>query len=386
MKSPYFTEEHEMFRSTIQDFLTKEAIPHFKKWEEAGQIDREIFQKMGEMGFFGLDAPEEYGGLGTDFMYTAIFLHELGRAGNTGFATAVTTHAYLAMNYLIKGAAPHLKEKYLAPSVRGELLGALAMTEPFAGSDLKALRSTAVLEGDHYIVNGSKTFITNGHYCDYFVTAVKMEKGISMLVIDRNTPGVTTSKLQKIGMLSSDTAEIAFDNVRVPVENLLGEEGKGFYYMMESLQTERLTLSHCNMGLMERAIDLTLQYMNERQAFGQSINKFQALRHRMADIASEVEAYKQFINHTSWLFGHGEQVVKECSMLKLRTSELLKKVVDECLQMFGGYGFMEEYEIARMYRDVRVIPIYAGTSEIMREIIAKIIIDGHQYKSAYKGA
>ena len=288
------------------------------------------------------------------------------------------------MNYLVHAGTPFIKEKYLVPSVTGEKIGSLSMTEPFAGSDLRAIRTTARLEGDHYIVDGSKTFISNGYYGDYTVAAVKTEGGISMLVMDLDAEGITKSKLDKVGIRCSDTAELAFNNVKVPKENLLGEEGKGFYYMMESLQVERLTLAQSNMGLIEHALDITLQYISERMAFGQSINKFQVLRHRIADMASDIEAWKAFCHQTSYRLAQGEHVVKECSMLKLKTSDLANSIVYECLQMFGGYGFMEEYPIGRMYRDIRIAPIYGGTSEIMKEIIAKMIIDNKSYKPAYK--
>jgi len=386
MKSLYFTEEHELFRSTLQDFFKTEVTPYLDAWEKAGKVDRSVLKKMGEMGFLSLEVDEKYGGMGLDFLYTTILCEELGRTGSAGFTTVVSAHAYLAMNYLSHAGSPYLKEKYLVPSVTGNLIGSLGMTEPFAGSDLRALRTTAKLEGDHYIVDGSKTFISNGYYGDYCVTAVKMEKGISMMVIDLDSEGVTKSKLDKVGIRSSDTAELAFSNVKVPVKNLLGEEGKGFYYMMESLQVERLTLAQANVGLMQYVLDITLQYMSERSAFGKSIDKFQVLRHRIADMASDIEAWRSFMNHTSWRLTQGEHVVKECSMLKLKTSDLLNKIVYDCLQMFGGYGFMEEYPIGRIHRDVRVMPIYGGTSEIMKEIIAKIIIDKKEYKPVYNKA
>ncbi len=384
MASIYFTEEHQLFRDSLRDFLQQEVVPYLDEWEKNGKVDRGILKMMGEMGFLGLDVDEKYGGMGTDFMYTAILLEEMGRIGTLGFATTVVAHVYLAMNYLYKGGSAFLKEKYLVPSVMGKKIGSLAMTEPFAGSDLKSLKTTAERAGDHFIVNGSKTFITNGHYGDYIVTAVKTNKGISLLVIDNELEGVSTSKLDKMGLRCSDTAEIAFDNVKVPIENLLGEEGKGFYYMMESLQTERLTTAQICVGAMDYALELALQYISEREAFGKPINKFQVLRHKIAEIATEVEVWKQFMHHTSYRFVQGDFVVKECSMLKLGTADLLNKVAYDCLQMFGGYGFMEEYPIARLYRDVRVIPIYAGTSEIMKEIIAKIVIDKVEYKPAYK--
>lgn len=384
MKSLFFTEEHELFRSTLQDFFKAEVVPYINEWEKAGKVDRSIFRKMGEMGFLGLEVEEKYGGMGADFLYTTILCEELGRTGSSGFATTMSAHAYLAMNYLVHAGSSFIKEKYLVPSVTGEKVGSLSMTEPFAGSDLRAIRTTARLEGDHYIVDGSKTFISNGYYGDYTVAAVKTESGISMIVIDLDAEGITKSKLDKIGIRCSDTAELAFSNVKVPKENLLGEEGKGFYYMMESLQVERLTLAQSNMGLMHHALDLTLQYISERMAFGKSINKFQVLRHRIADMASDIEAWQAFCNLTSYRLAQGEHVVKECSMLKLKTSDLANSIVYECLQMFGGYGFMEEYPIGRIYRDIRIAPIYGGTSEIMKEIIAKIVIDKKSYKPAYK--
>lgn len=383
MQNLYYTEEHELFRSTLQDFFKTEVAPYVEAWEKAGKIDRSLFKKMGEMGFLALEVDEKYGGMGLDFMYTSVLCEEMGRTGSCGVATTISAHSYLAMNYLVHAGSPLVKEKYLVPSVKGEKIGSLGMTEPFAGSDLRSLRTTAELSGDHYLVNGSKTFISNGYYGDYCVTAVKMDEGISLMVIDLEAEGVSRSKLDKVGIRSSDTAELAFNNVKVPVENLLGEAGKGFYYMMESLQVERLTLAQANMGLMQYVLEITLQYISERSAFGKPINKFQVLRHQIADMASDIEAWKAFMDITSYRLSKGEHVVKECSMLKLKTSDLLNDIVYKCLQMFGGYGFMEEYPIGRIHRDVRVVPIYGGTSEIMKEIIAKIVIDKKSYKPVY---
>ncbi len=383
MQNLYYTEEHELFRKTLQDFFKAEVTPYLEAWEKEGKIDRGLFKKMGEMGFLALEVEEKYGGMGLDFLYSAILCEEMGRTGSCGVATSISGHAYLAMNYLVHAGSPYIKEKYLVPSVKGELVGSLGMTEPFAGSDLRAIRTTAELDGDHYLVNGSKTFITNGYYGDYCVTAVKMDEGISMMVIDLEAEGVTRSKLDKVGIRSSDTAELAFNNVKVPAKNLLGEPGKGFYYMMESLQVERLSLAISNMGLMQYVLDITLQYISERSAFGKPINKFQVLRHQVADMASDIAAWQALTDLTSYRLSKGDHVVKECSMLKLKTSDLLNEVVYKCLQMFGGYGFMEEYPIGRIYRDVRVVPIYGGTSEIMKEIIAKMVIDNVSYKPAY---
>ena len=384
MNSIFFQEEHTLFRESLRDFLKNEVTPHLDQWEADGKVDRGVLKKMGEMGFLGLEVEEEYGGMGLDFIYSSILCEEVGRTGSLGFYTVVGAHSYLAMNYLIHAGTPFIKEKYLLPSVSGELIGSLAMTEPFAGSDLKAIKSTAVLDGDHYVVNGSKTFISNGYYGDYTVAAVKTDTGISMLVMDLDADGITRAKLDKVGIRSSDTAELAFDNVRVPKENLLGHEGKGFYYMMESLQVERLTGVLCTIGMMDYAMDITLQYISERKAFNKELNKFQALRHQIAEMATDIEAYRAFTHLTSYRLAKGESVVKECSMLKLKTADLMNEIGYKCQQMFGGYGFMEEYPIGRFYRDMRILPIYGGTSEIMKEVIAKIIIDKAQYKPVYK--
>lgn len=384
MQHLFFKEEHELFRSTLKDFFKAEVTPFLDEWEEQGKTDRSVLRRMGEMGFLGLEVEEEYGGMGLDFLYSAILCEEMGRTGSLGFDTVVSGHSYLAMNYLIHGGSTFQKDKYLRPSVTGEKIGSLAMTEPFAGSDLKGIRTTATLDGDAYIVNGSKTFISNGYYGDYTIAAVKTESGMSMLIMDLDAEGVSRTKLDKVGIRISDTAELAFDNVRVPKENLIGQEGKGFYYMMESLQVERLTGAVACMGIIEHVLEITLQYVSERMAFGKTINKFQVLRHQIAEMATEMEAYKAFSYQTSYRLSKGENVVKECSMLKMRVGDLLNEIVYKCLQMFGGYGFMEEYPIGRIYRDVRVAPIYGGTSEIMKEIIAKMVIDEVEYKPVYK--
>ena len=384
MKELFFTEEHELFRESLRDFFKVEVNPYLDEWEAQGKIDRSIYRKMGEMGFLGVEVVETYGGAGLDFLYTTVLCEEMGRTGSYGFSTAISAHVYLAMNYLIHAGSSFIKEKYLVPSVKGELVGSLSMTEPGAGSDVKGIRTTAKLEGDHYIVNGSKTFISNGYYGDYTVAAVVTENGLSMLVMDLDAEGVSKTKLDKVGIRSSDTAELAFDNVRVPKENLLGDEGKGFYYMMESLQVERLTGAQFSMGVMDYMMEITLRYISERKAFGKSIDRYQVLRHHIAEMATEIEAYKSLLYQTSYQLAQGKSVVKQCSMLKYKTADLLNEVAYKCLQMFGGYGFMEEYPIGRIYRDVRVGPIYGGTSEIMKEVIAKMVIDKVEYKPVYK--
>ena len=383
MKSPYFNSDHALFRQSLADFLNKEIKPHFKQWEEERHIPRWVWEKVGEMGYLGLYHEEKYGGMQADLFYSVVFLEELGRAGNAGFGAALAVHSYMALNHIARAGSDALREKYLRPGIMGKLIGALAVSEPGAGSDVQKLRTTAVLDGDDYVVNGSKTFITNGYYADFITTLVKTENGFSLLVIDGNAEGVTRTKLEKMGWHSSDTAELAFDNVRVPKSNLVGEEGHGFYYVMDSFQLERLSLAYCGIGAMDECIRLTLKYMQEREAFGRKIAKFQVLRHKLAELATDVEACRQLVYHTTWLYSQGEFAVKEATMCKLKASELQKRVVDECLQMFGGYGYMEEYPLAQFYRDARVGTIVGGTSDIMREIIAKMVIDAVAYETQY---
>lgn len=385
MQSLYFTEEHQLFRDTVRDFVAKEITPYLNEWEKNQQIPRSIWKKMGEMGFLGINHEEAYGGSALDFFYSVVWIEEISRTGTAGISAAVSVHQFMATNHLAMAGSPELKDKYLRPAITGDFIGAIAISEPGAGSNVAGVRTTAERVGDHFIVNGSKTFITNGYYADYITTVVKTKKGISLLVIDGNAEGVSRTKLDKLGWKSSDTGEIHFDSVKVPATNLVGEEGKGFYYIMDSFQLERLTAAIGSLGGMDSTMELTLQYMSEREAFGRKINKFQVLRHRMADLATEIEACRQFVYHTSWLFANGQFAVKQCTMVKLLSSELAKKVADQCLQSFGGYGFMEEYPLARIFRDSRVGTIVGGTSEIMREILAKIIIDDVSYAPAYDG-
>ncbi len=384
MKSPYFQTEHELFRQSVRDFLQKEIAPHYNEWEANEQIPRWAWQKMGEMGYLGLCHEEKYGGSDSDFFYSLVFLEELARSGNGGFSCAISVHEYMALNHIARAGSALQKEKYLAPGIAGEKIAALGVSEPDAGSNVQGIRTSAVLEGDHYLVNGSKTFISNGFYADFITALVKTGDGLSLLIIEGDTPGVKRSKLKKMGWHSSDTAEIHFDNVKVPKENLIGSEGMGFYYIMDSFQLERLVGGVLAVGAMDGMIGMALKYMQEREVFGRPIAKYQALRHRMADLMTEVEASRHLTYHTAWQFVQGEFAVKEASMVKLHASELQKKVADECLQVFGGYGYMEEYPIARAYRDTRAGTIAGGTSEILREIIAKMAIDDVKYATAYK--
>lgn len=383
----YFTEEHDFFRKSFQDFLKKEVVPHIEKWEKTGTIDRFIWEKFGEMGYFGLATPEEYGGLGLDVFYTIIFIEELQKISSAGFAAAMWAHEYLAMTHLNKEANHEQKLKYLAPSVTGEKIGCLCITEPFGGSDVGGMRTTAVKKGDSYIINGSKTFITNGVYSDYLIVCAKTapelgNKGISIFVMDRDTPGISATKLDKLGWRASDTAEIAFDNVEIPAANLMGEENKGFPYIMQHFALERLIMGVNAHARSEWALDYTIEYMKERHAFGKSISKFQALRHRIAELASEVEMAKTFNYVTAKRLDDGEYVVKEATMSKLLSTKIADKVAYDCVQFLGGYGYMEEYPMARNLRDSRLGPIGGGTSEILKEIIAKMVIEEVSYKPA----
>ncbi|MCL7763193.1 acyl-CoA dehydrogenase family protein [Polaribacter sp. Z014] len=387
MNSMYFTEEHEAFRTSFKEFLKKEVIPHIDKWEKEGSVERFIWKKFGEMGYFGLNTPEEFGGLNLDLFYTVIFLEELQKVNSGGFAAAMWAHEYLAMTHLAEEGDDFIKNKYLVPSVEGDMIGCMCITEPFGGSDVAGMRSTAIKQGDKYILNGSKTFITNGFLSDYLIVAAKTDpsdkyKGISIFVVDRASKGLSATMLEKLGWKASDTAEIAFDNVEVPVTNLLGEEGKGFPYIMQHFALERLVMGVNAHARAEFALDYALNYMKERVAFGKSLDKFQVLRHKIAEMASRVDMCKEYNYSITKRLNDGQYVVKEASMSKLLSTKMADEVINDALQMLGGYGYMEEYPMARLLRDSRLGTIGGGTSEILKEIIAKMVIDKKEYKPA----
>jgi len=387
MKSLYFTADHETFRDTVRQFLQKEVAPNAEKWEQERRIPGSIWKRMGDLGFLGINYPEAYGGTGADFFYSVAFLEELAHSTMGGFVAAVSVHEYMASEYLYRFGSDDLKKKYLIPAIIGEKIGALAITEPNAGSDVAAIRTRAVRRGDHYIINGSKTFITNGVFGDFVLVAAKTDVdagvgGISLILVDRGTAGFTARQLNKIGWHSSDTGELHFEDVMVPASNLIGEENRGFYYIMECFQLERLVGAIGSLGGACLCMEGTLKYITERQAFNKPLAKFQVIRHALADLKAELEAARCLTYHTAWLHSNREQVVQEASMAKLLTTELAKKMADTCLQFFGGYGYMDEYLISRMYRDSRVGTIVGGTSEIMREIIARIMIDQVSYPPA----
>ena len=331
---------------------------------------------------------EAYGGLALDKFYTLIWLEEMQRVNSGGFAAAMWAHAFLAMQHLNAEGDEYIKQNYLAPSIAGTKIGCLCITEPFAGSDVAGMRTTAVKEGDEYVINGSKTFITNGVYSDYLVVAAKTDtslggKGISIFLMDRDLEGISSNKLDKLGWRASDTGEIAFDNVRIPASQLMGEENKGFPYIMQHFALERLIMGINAHARAEYALEYVLKYMSERVAFGQSLDKFQSLRHRIAEMATEVEIVKSFNYEITKRLNDGEYPVREATMSKLQSTKVADQVIYDCLQFMGGYGYMEEYPLARMLRDSRLGPIGGGTSEILKEVIAKMVIDEKTYKSSF---
>jgi alkylation response protein AidB-like acyl-CoA dehydrogenase len=381
----YFSEEHDMFRKSLKDFLEKEAVPHIDRWEAEGKIDRSFWKLFGEMGYFGLCYPEAYGGSGLDFFYNVIMMEEMSKLFSGGFAITAAVQVFMSTTYVFHHGSEELKKEYLEPAIAGEKIACIGITEPGAGSDAANIQTRAIRQGDHYIINGSKTFITNAVYGDYIVLVCKTNPeagsaGVSLIVVDLNSEGVSRTKLKKLGWLSSDTAEIHFDDVKVPVTNLLGEEGKGFYYLMGGLQLERLSLAIMSYAACESVIDYSLEYMSQRKAFGKSINKFQVLRHRIAQLASELEMTKTFVLQTCKMNADGLYAVKEASMSKYLATEFSDKCMYQCLQFFGGYGYMEEYKVARAFRDSRIGTIGGGSSEIMLEIISKMVIDSVDYE------
>ena len=381
----YFTEEHHAFRKSFKEFLQKEVIPNVDQWEEVGKVDRAIFKKFGKMGYFGLIYPEKYGGLDLDLFYTVIFLEELQKVNSGGFAASMWAHNYLAMTHLNLEGSEEIKENYLTPSITGEKVGCLCISEPFGGSDVAGMRTTAIKKGAKYVLNGSKTFITNGLYSDYLVVAAKTSpenkhKGISIFLVDRNTKGITATKLDKLGWRASDTAEIAFDNVEIPLNNLMGEENTGFGYIMQHFALERLIMGINAHARAEFAIDYAIQYMSERHAFSKTLNQFQVLRHKVVDMVSEMELCKEYnYSVTKKLINH-DYAVKEATISKLLSTKMADSVIYDCLQLLGGYGYMEDYPLARLLRDSRIGPIGGGTSEILKEVLAKLIIDKKTYK------
>lgn len=377
MRHPYLTDEHEIFRKSMRKFLEKEAYPFYDKWEEDRMVPRDFWIKMGEQGYLCPDIDEEYGGSGVDWGFSVVINEELERVGSG--LVGLGLHNDIVVPYLNSYGTEEQKKRWLPKCATGELVTAIAMTEPGTGSDLAGIQTTALSDGDDYIVNGQKTFITNGIQADLILVACKTDpkavpkhKGVSLLVIERDSPGFSRGrKLNKVGLHCQDTAELIFEDCRVPKENLIGSEGKGFLYLMEKLQQERLLVAIAAQTASEVMLELTIEYVKSREAFGRPVSQFQNTQFKIAEMATDVEMGRAFLDQLIAEHIAGINVVTKVSMAKWKLTEIAKKISGECMQLHGGYGYMEEYEIARRFRDIPVASIYAGTNEIMKTIIAK---------------
>jgi acyl-CoA dehydrogenase len=374
---PPFTEEHEELRETVSRFVAKEIAPNVDEWEAAREFPRELFSRCAEPGFLGLKFPEELGGQGGTHLHDAVWVEELARSGGSGgVAAGLNAHASIAMPPIFKFGTEEQKQRWLPAGIAGEKIGALGITEPGAGSDVASLKTTAVRHGDTYVVNGAKTFITNGVRADFLVCACRTSEGgghggISFLVLEREMPGYEVSrKLEKMGWHSSDTGEISFSDVEVPAENLLGEENGGFKLIMANFAWERLLMAIGAVGAMQRLVETTVAAL-ESEAFGRPIGKFQAIRHQVAEMATRAETNRALTYNALRLFHTGQDCIQEVSMAKLLTQRAVLEIADQSLQIHGGYGYMREYGIERAVRDARLGPIGGGTDEIMKEIIGK---------------
>jgi len=374
---PFLTEEHEIFRSSVKRFVRERVEPVAHEWEEQGFVPRDILNQMGELGFLGIRYPEQYGGANMDTLATVVLAEELGRSTFGGFAITVLVHTDMASPHLFHAGTSAQQERYMPDIIAGRKIAAVAMTEADAGSDLQSMRTTARRDGDGWVLNGSKMFITNGVYGDvYFVAAKTGDAGrgreISMFIVDKGTPGFSVARpLKKQGWLSSDTAELVFENCRLPANALLGQEHRGFYALVKNLQNERIVLGAQSMGEAARALELTRDWVGQRKAFGGTLWGMQTVRHRLAWRASQVEAARSFVYTTAWRDAMGQQVTKEVSMIKALAGTLVNEVMYDCLQFHGGMGFIRETAIERMARDARVQAIGGGATEVMLEEVAK---------------
>jgi len=370
-----YDSDHDMFRDSVRKFLETEAVPHHLQWEKDGMVSDEIWLKAGEQGFLAPTVPEEYGGVGVDFRYNAIVNEEVCRAGCSGLGW--TLHSDIAVPYLVRYGSEEQKQRYLPRCVSGELITAIAMTEPGAGSDLQGTKTTAVLDGDEWVINGSKTFITNGQKSGLVIVVAKTDvnagsKGISLFLVEAGTPGFSKGKnLEKLGMKAQDTSELFFQDVRIPRANLLGEEGRGFIYLMQDLPQERLSIAVSANGMCQGVLQSTIDYVKDRKAFGTTIGSFQNTQFKLAELAAEVSAAEVFLDRCTELLIEDQLDTVTASKLKLLTTDLQCRVADECLQLHGGWGYMWEYPVARAFADARVQRIYGGTNEIMKLIISR---------------
>lgn len=372
-----FTEEHEMFRKAVRSFLEKEVTPYIELWENEGETPRSLYQRMGELGYLGIKFPEEYGGSGLDVIMEAVFTEELSRCGAGGVGAAIGAHTTIAMTNIWRYGTHEQKLKYLVPGIKGEAISALGVTEPNGGSDVSGIKTTAKKDGDDYILNGSKTFITNGVNADYVIVAAKtreepIHRNISLFIVETNSDGYSVGKkLKKLGWRSSDTGEIFFENVRVPKENLIGKENEGFLYIMNNFQYERMTLAVGCIAAAEKALELATQYSKERIQFKKPLSEFQVLRHKIVDMAVDIEKARNISYRALYLYNKGENCVTEATMAKAYATEMLNRVTDQALQIHGGNGYMMEYPIQRIWRDARIQTIGGGTTQIMNEILTK---------------
>ncbi|MFD8738341.1 acyl-CoA dehydrogenase family protein [Streptomyces sp. NPDC059618] len=380
MHRDLFDDTHEDFRGSFRAFVKAEIVPHHEKWEEAGRVDRSMFLAAGAQGFLGMAVPEQYGGLGVDdFRYNVIISEELQRANVIGSGMCITLHNDIVLPYLLGATTEEQRARWLPGLVTGATMGAISMTEPGAGSDLASVRTTAIREGDTYVLNGSKTFVTNGLNCDLVVVAAKTDpeerhRGLSLVVVEEGTPGFTRGRhLRKIGLKSQDTAELFFDDARVPAANLLGAPGTGFATLMKNLAQERLALSVSAVTGARAVLDWTMDYCREREAFGQRLSSFQNTKFELAEMLTATEVAQVYVDYLVRRHLTGELDAEDAAKAKWWTTELQQNVVNRCLQLHGGYGFMEEYPVARAFLDARVQTIYAGTNEIMKEIIGRSI-------------
>ncbi len=374
---PPFTDEHEQLREAIRRFVATELRPHVGEWEDAQWFPNEVFTRMAELGYLGLKYPEQYGGQGGDYVHDAVLAEELTGAGSGGLSAGIGAHIGIATPPIWKFGTEDQKQRFLVPAIRGEKIAALGITEPGAGSDVAGIHTFARKVDGGYLVNGSKTFITNGVRADFLVTAVKTtadggHQGLSFLLIEKGMEGYSVSKkLEKLGWRASDTAELAFDDVFVPDENLLGEENKGFYLIMANFQWERLVMALGAVGSMGRMVDRSVEYAGQRTAFGKPIGKHQAIRHKIAEMAVKHEASRSLTYHALRMFADGQNALREVTEAKLLSQRAAYEVADDALQIHGGAGYMKEYEIERAVRDTRLGPIGGGTDEVMKEILGK---------------
>jgi len=371
----YSSEEHRMTQKMIQDFIKNEILDHTEEWEKNGMVSREIWERAGELGLLCIDMPEKYGGSGLDFSFSALFIEEMAKEGVSG--PGFSLHSDVIAPYLLQYGTEAQKQKYLPKMASGKIITSLGMTEPNCGSDLQAITTNAVDKGDYYLVNGQKTFITNGFMSDMSIVAVKTnpgteKEGVSLLIMESNSEGFEKGiPFKKIGMKAQDTCELFFDNVKVPKENLLGEEGAGFKIMMKELARERLIVALNSIGGAEGALEKTIDYTSTRTAFKQPIASFQNTQFKLAECATQLQMHQAFLDRCTLLLSDHKLSAESASMAKYSATEMHNKVVDECLQLFGGYGYILDYPIARMYTDNRVARIYAGTNEIMKVLIAR---------------